>query len=123
MHASASAVADKAFRGLIRYINEELYGRRFLRTTTHKGLIWVRVQEAHSDGALHYHACLCTPSQSLSGPMLRRIEAWWLARHGNARAQKPHSQCAALRYLVKHVSLKPDSAIVDLSHNYLKILD
>ena len=38
--------ADKDFRRLIRYVNEQLEGKRWMRKSSHKGVIWARAQEA-----------------------------------------------------------------------------
>ena len=32
--------ADKDFRRLIRYVNEQLEGKRWMRKSSHKGVIW-----------------------------------------------------------------------------------
>ena len=119
LHAACSERADRCFRQLVRYLNDELYGKRFLRTTPHKGLIWARAQEAHMDGVLHYHVCLSSPSIPFPQLLMMRAKAWWQARYGLARAERPISQAAVVLYLVKHVSQATDTAIIDLSHNYV----
>ena len=110
--------ADKDFRRLIRYVNEQLEGKRWMRKSSHKGVIWARAQEAHADGALHYHATLHSPSTPISPQLITAIREWWERRFGFARAEVPRSQEDVTRYLIKHMG-NPGSAEMDFSYNFL----
>ena len=66
--------ADKAFRGLVLFFNQRLYGPRYRRKTKHKGVVWVRVAEAHRDGVLHFHAVLHAPSGPMPEDLIRAAE-------------------------------------------------
>jgi len=109
--------ADKDFRRLIRFINEELHGKRWLRKTSHKGVIWARVREPHRDGALHYHACLYSPSEPITPSLIRVLKDWWESKFGMARSEVPRSKDAVVEYLTKHVG-NPKLAEIDLSYNF-----
>ena len=109
--------ADKDFRRLIRFINEELYGKRWLRTTEHKGVIWARVQECHHDGMLHYHACFYSPTVAITPALVRGLKDWWELKFGMARSEVPVSKRAVVEYLTKHVG-NEELAEFDLSHNF-----
>ena len=112
--------ADKAFRRLVLFFNEHLYGPRYLRTTKHKGVVWARVAEAHRDGVLHFHAVLYSPSGSIPEDLIRAAENWWNGQFGMARAEIPRSHKDVLRYLTKHVG-DPERAELDLSWNFRKL--
>lgn len=108
---------DKAFRRLIQFANEALYGPRWMSKSASKGVVWVRVQEAHRDGSLHYHAVLLAPGRQLNPSLLAQMASWWRARHGQARAEVPGSVQAVVDYLVKHAGA-PERAEIDLSFNF-----
>jgi hypothetical protein len=109
--------ADKDFRRLIQYVNECLYGKRWLRDSKHKGVIWARVQEPHVDGSLHFHACLHSPSAPIPAALIRAIRDWWGSRYGMARSEMPRCQGDVVRYLVKHIA-DPERAELDISRNF-----
>ena len=109
--------ADKDFRRLIRFANEQLYGKRWIRKTWHKGVVWVRVQEAHRDGTLHYHACLHSPSKAISGSLVALLQGWWSRRIGMARVEVPTNHARAVAYVVKNAGCGP-AVEVELSHNF-----
>ncbi len=117
--ATASEAADKAFRRLVQFANEQLYGRRWLRKTRHKGLIWVRVQESHRSGRLHYHACLHSPTVPFTDGLRRAIRSWWRQRFGQVESERPKSNELVIRYMTKHVN-DPEKAELSFSHNYPK---
>lgn len=110
---------DKAFRRLILFFNERLYGPRYLRKTKHKGLVWARVSEAHCDGVLHFHAVLFSPSGPMPEDLIRAAEDWWSGHCGMARFEIPRSNKDVLRYLTKRVG-DPERAELDLSWNFRK---
>lgn len=110
--------ADKAFRRLIRFLNEALYGRRWLRTTAHKGVIWIRTREAHEDGAVHLHACIHLPEGALTSHLIRCARDWWGQGYGFARMEPLQSIDAVVAYLVKSVGSARRGAVIDISHNF-----
>ena len=112
--------ADKAFRGLVLFFNQRLYGPRYRRKTKHKGVFWVRVAEAHRDGVLHFHAVLHAPSGPMPEDLIRAAEEWWKGQFGMARAEVPRSREDVLRYLTKHVG-DPERAELDFSWNLRKL--
>lgn len=112
--------ADKAFRGLVLFFNQRLYGPRYRRKTKHKGVVWVRVAEAHRDGVLHFHAVLHAPSGPMPEDLICAAEDWWKSRFGMARAEVPRSREDVLRYLTKHVG-DPERAELDFSWNLRKL--
>ena len=109
--------SDKDFRGLICFTNERLYGKRWLRRTKHKGVIWARVQEPHVTGSLHFHALVHSPSAPITLPIARAVETWWERRYGMARVEVPRSQADVAKYLVKYVG-EVDQAELDFSVNF-----
>ena len=112
--------ADKAFRALVLFFNQRLYGMRYRRTTKHKGVFWVRVAEAHRDGVLHFHAVLYSPSGPMPEDLICAAEDWWKSRFGMARAEVPRSRQDVLRYLTKHIG-DPERAELDFSWNLRKL--
>jgi len=112
--------ADKAFRGLVLFFNQRLYGMRYRRTTKHKGVVWVRVAEAHRDGVLHFHAVLYSPSGPMPEYLICAAEDWWKSRFGMARAEVPRSREDVLRYLTKHIG-DPERAEWEFSWNLPKL--
>lgn len=115
---SESGWHQKAFRQLVRHINEELYGLRWRRKTTHKGIVWSFVTEPHLDGRLHIHALIKTPCQPSSAKLDRFIRAWWAARYGRAESNRPRSQEAVIKYLLKGVRVN-SHASPDISQNFV----
>ena len=111
--------ADKDFRRLIRFVNESLYGKRWLRKTKHKGVVWARVQEPHATGTLHYHTCLYSPSKPFTSNLLRATKDWWETNFGMARSEVPKSRDAVVEYLTKHIG-DPERAEMELSYNFPK---
>ena len=111
--------ADKDFRRLIRFVNESLYGKRWLRKTKHKGVVWARVQEPHAAGTLHYHACLYSPSEPITSSLIRAIKDWWEANFGMARSEIPRSKDTVVEYLTKNMG-DPERAEMELSYNFPK---
>ena len=109
--------ADKAFRRLLRFVNEQLYGQRWMSKSKSGGVIWVRVGEAHIDGRLHYHALLYAPGKMISKSLLRSISSFWNACFGSARAESPRSARASICYLIKTVAVD-GRAEVELSRNF-----
>lgn len=108
---------DKSFRKLIALLNGQLYGKRHLRTSRHKGVVWARVQETHGDGVWHFHACIASPTAKVPTRLLLRATDWWESRYGFARIGLIRSQEGALQYLLKHSA---DSRVceVEFSHNF-----
>lgn len=119
-HEIPAEHADKGFRRLVQFINERMFGKRWLRMTKHKGVIWARVDEAHQDGALHFHAVMYAPSSSLPKDLIRAIRDWWGRRFGMARAEVPRSRDDVLRYLTKHLTF-PHLAEIQISQNFQKL--
>lgn len=109
--------ADKAFRRLVQFVNESIYGKRWLRDTKHKGVIWARVEEAHADGALHLHAVVCAPARTIPASLLRAMKDWWGRHFGIARIEIPRSLDDVLHYLTKHIAF-PDRAELHISKNF-----
>lgn len=118
---TSSEGANRAYRRLVRFVNEKLYGRRWLRTTKHKGIVWVRIEEGHADGMLHYHACFYSPSVQISPELIKEMQVWWRQRFGLAEAEAPKSRMAVLRYLLKSL-LRSAPGELDLSHNFPRFL-
>lgn len=116
----SAAFCNKTFRRLIRHINDSLYGRRWSSRPRHRCASWAYICEAHGDGRLHMHALLATPSRSPEALTQRDICTWWHARYGLASCDPPHSQLAAVRYLVKSLRKGP-VADVELSWNFLSV--
>ena len=116
-HSVSPEWTDKGFRQLIRYLNERIYGNRWMRTTKHKGVIWARVDEAHADGVLHFHAVIYAPFRSLPKILIRAIKDWWALHFGMARVEIPRSIDDVLHYLTKHVAF-PDHAEIQFSNNF-----
>ena len=116
-HSVSPEWADKRFRQLIRFANERIYGKRWLRTTKHKGVIWARVDEAHADGVLHFHAVIYAPSRSFPESLVRAVKNWWERHFGMARIEIPRSIDDVLHYLTKHVAF-PDHAEIQISNNF-----
>jgi hypothetical protein len=111
--------AETAFRQLIRYLNEQLYGRRWMSKPPRGGAVWARVHEPQKDGTLHYHAVLYCHSSSITAELLVNLREWWRARYGLAVVEVPRSKSATLRYLVKHVG-SFENAEVEFSYNFKK---
>lgn len=111
--------ADRCFRRLVQFVNENLYGKRWLRTTPHKGVVWARVDEAHRNRMLHFHACLYSPSAPIPQSLIRAIKDFWERNFGFARSEAPHSRSAVIEYMTKHVG-NPELAELYLSHNFPK---
>ena len=101
---------------MVLFFNQRLYGRRYRRTTRHKGVVWARVGEAHGDGVLHFHAGLYSPSTPLPDELIDTAGQWWEARYGLAKAETPRSRTDVLRYLTKHVG--GEHAEFDFSWNF-----
>lgn len=116
-HAVLPEFVDKGFRRLIQFVNERLYGKRWLRSTKHKGVIWARVDECHDDGMLHFHAVIYSPSSPMSGSLLRAIKDWWARHFGIARVETPRSREDVLQYLTKHLAF-PERAELEISNNF-----
>ncbi len=116
-HGMSPERADKGFRRLVQFVNERLFGKRWLRTTKHKGVIWARVDEAHGDGVLHFHAVMYIPSSMFPEDLIRAIRDWWGRRFGMARAEVPRSRDDVLHYLTKYLSF-PDRAELQISRNF-----
>ncbi|MDQ1108373.1 hypothetical protein QE424_001532 [Stenotrophomonas rhizophila] len=110
--------ADKDFRRLIRHINEQLEGPRWMSKSTHKGVIWARTQETHADGVLHYHACIYSPSTPIGRALVDELAEWWGRKIGSARVEVPRSVDDVARYLTKHMG-DPERAEMDFSYNFL----
>jgi hypothetical protein len=116
-HAISPERADKAFRQLVRYVNESLFGKRALRSTKHKGVIWARASEAHGDGVLHFHALLYSPTTSIDEGTVQVLREWWEHRFGAARAEVALSQAAVTEYLSKRLGADAQAEI-DISKNF-----
>lgn len=114
-----SEQATKAFRRLIRDINETLYGRRWMSKPPHGGVVWARVHELQKDGTSHYHAVIYSPGTPITSLHLSRMKAWWQSRYGRAVVEIPRCNFTVLRYLVKHVG-DPDPADIDWSHSFMR---
>lgn len=116
--ASESERLDRAFRMLIRTVNEQVYGRRWMSRCVHKGVIWARATEFHASGAPHFHAVIGAPTKHhlIDAAFCRDKVKWWWARHGSAKFEPVMCAERAIRYMVKHVG--SDAACeVDLSFN------
>lgn len=101
MHLEA---ADKAFRFFIRTINEELYGRRWMRVP-HGGVVWARGQEFHKSGRVHFHSVLAAPDVDLNKAASRyRYHEFWFREFGRNQIERPRDQDDVLGYLSKYVT-------------------
>jgi len=90
--------ADRRFNRYIRYINEELFGRRYREKG--KGIYYVRALEVQKRGVLHFHA--------LMGGGVRRLRRLtlmdrWYEHNGIARIQPYDASKGAKGYLSKYV--------------------
>lgn len=110
-------LADKAFRTLIRKVNENLYGNRWMSKSPSGGVVWARAHELQQDGTSHYHAVIFSSHIPITPSLLSELRAWWRARYGSAIIEPPRHNSSVLRYLVKHVG-SPDQAEIDISHNF-----
>ena len=108
---------DKAFRSLVQHVNEQLYGKRWISKTEHKGIVWARVYEAHQNGNLHFHALIRMPNRTPSIELAKSSCNWWDARYGHAGFEVPRSQDAVIRYLIKGMRSTNNSS-VDISYNF-----
>ena len=112
MHPEA---ADKAFRFFVSSINREIYSRDWGRKP-HRGIQWVRGQEFHKDGCLHFHALLSAPTDDLNNLFSRyRWHEWWYREFGRNQLERPRSQRDVAAYVSKYVV--KDGA-VDFSPNF-----
>lgn len=111
--------AERAFRQLIRYLNEQLYGQRWMSKPPRGGAVWASVPEPQKDGTLHYHAVLFCHASAITADLLANLSKWWRVRYGLAVVEVPRSKIATLRYLVKHVGSFENSD-VEWSHNFKK---
>ena len=111
--------AERAFRRLVRYLNEQLYGQRWMSKPPRGGAVWAYVREPQKDGTLHYHAVLFCHSSVITGNLLANLSKWWRARYGSAVVEVPRAKIATLRYLVKHVG-NFENSDVEYSHNFEK---
>ena len=109
---------DKAFRGLVRFANERLYGRRWMSKCCHKGVTWARATELHTSGAPHFHAVLGAPTrqEELTSLFCKDCEKWWRSRYGTAKIELILHKNASLLYMVKCVGSNLEFE-VDLSFN------
>ena len=109
--------ADKAFRRLIRHINDILHGRRWMAKSPNGGVVWARVHELQRDGTSHYHAVIFSPAIPNMSMLISETRAWWRANYGTAAIETPNCNSSVLHYLVKHVG-DPNAGEVDISHNF-----
>lgn len=112
MHPEA---ADKAFRLFVSCINRELYGPKW-GSRWHRGLQWVRGQEFHKDGRLHFHALLSAPTDDFNRLTSRYAwHEWWYREFGRNQIEQPRSQRDVAQYVSKYVTKGGD---VDFSPNF-----
>ncbi len=112
MHVEA---ADKAFRYLLKSINESLYGRRWMRVP-HGGLVWARGQEFHKSGRVHFHTLFAAPDVDLNTAASRYYwHEFWYREFGRNQIERPRSQDDVLGYVSKYVTKDGE---VDISPNF-----
>lgn len=116
--SSESERLDRAFRMLIRSMNEKLYGRRWMSKCWHKGVIWARAVELHASGAPHFHAVIGAPTKHhlVDVDFCRDKVHWWRARHGSAKFEPVMRAEQAISYMIKHVG-SGKSCEIDFSFN------
>lgn len=110
--------ADKAFRYWMGNLNRDLYGPRWAKKP-HGGIVWVRGQEFHKDGRIHFHALAASPTDDLN--RLARRLTWldeWYTKFGFARVEKPQSQRHVCNYVSKYVC---KDGQVDFSRNFGRV--
>jgi predicted DNA-binding transcriptional regulator AlpA len=108
--------AEKAFRRLIRHVNEHIYGPRWMAKSPNGGVVWARVHELQRDGTSHYHAVIFSPDVSNMPLLISEMNAWWRAKYGAAVIEMPTCELNVLNYLLKSSS-DPNSSEVDVSFN------
>lgn len=113
--------ADKAFRFFVSSLNRELWGPKWAkRPAANGGVVWVRGQEFHRSGRIHFHACAAAPTTDLNSVM-RRL-TWmdfWANHFGWARLEVPESQQDICGYVSKYVS---KGGLVDFSANFGRVV-
>ena len=109
---------DKAFRGLVRFANERLYGRRWMSKCCHKGVTWARATELHTSGAPHFHAVIGAPTrqEEVTSLFCKDCEKWWRSRYSTAKIELILHKNSSLLYMVKCVGSNL-ACEVDLSFN------
>lgn len=108
--------ADKAFRYFVRCLNEELYGKYWMRSAKAQGgVIWARGQEFHRDGKVHFHAVLAAPDRDLNTASRYAWHEFWYREFGRNQIERPHSQADVVGYVSKYVTKDGE---VDFSHNF-----
>jgi hypothetical protein len=114
MHLEA---ADKAFRWWLRQINENLYGKRWMRSPG-GGLVWARGQEFHKSGRVHFHAVLAAPDGDLNKLASRyHWHELWFKEFGRNQIERPRDQDEVVGYVSKYVAKDGE---VDFSQNFGK---
>lgn len=107
--------ADKAFRVLVSRINRRLYGVRWYRSPDTQ-IVWVRGQEFHKSGRIHFHALFAGPDRDLNHSYFR-FDAinWWRREFGICQIERPMHQGEVSRYVSKYAAKGGE---VDFSPNF-----
>lgn len=112
MHVEA---ADKAWRWWVARVNEELYGKRWMRKP-HGGVVWARGQEFHKSGRVHFHGVLAAPDCDLNAVASRyRFHELWYREFGRNQIERPRDQDDVVGYVSKYVTKDGE---VDFSLNF-----
>ncbi len=115
IHGMHLEAANKAFRYLVRSINENLYGKRWMRVP-HGGLVWARGQEFHRSGKVHFHALFAAPDVDLNTATSRYYwHEFWYREFGRNQIERPRDQDDVLGYVSKYVTQEGE---VDFSPNF-----
>lgn len=91
----APAKADKFFQILIARINRAIFGRHYKRFN--EGVWWLRVEEPHHSGEMHYHALI----GGVENASPYEFRDWCVSRIGRAEITQFDPEKAAAHYLTK----------------------
>lgn len=110
--------ADKAFRVLVSMMNRQIFGVRWYRSLETQ-IVWVRGQEFHKSGRIHFHAMFAGPDRDLDRSYRRMsVVDWWWREFGIARVERPTSQHDVSGYVAKYAAKDGE---VDFSPNFGKV--
>jgi hypothetical protein len=107
--------ADKAFRFFVSVLNREAFGRHWWKPGR-PSTVWVRGQEFHKNGRIHFHALLAGSDRNLNECASRYAwHEWWYREFGRNRIEVPANGEQVNGYVSKYSAKGGE---VDFSANF-----
>lgn len=107
--------ADKAFRLFCSLLNRDVFGKYWWKPGR-PSVVWVRGQEFHKDGRIHFHALLAGPDRNLNDCASRYFwHEWWFREFGRNQIEVPMCQVDVAEYVAEYAAKDGE---VDFSENF-----